>query len=130
MVSDVTAVRIGHGIWGREFEYILAVANLVISFLVVTLLFAMMFRVLPDVRIAWRDVWYGAILTSVLFSAGKGAIGLYLGHSGIASGYGAAGSIVVLLLWVYYSAQILFFGAEFTKIYARTYGSHQTRTPS
>lgn len=125
-LGGVVADRLG-GIWGPEFEYMLRVANLVLSFGIVTVIFALMFKILPDVQIAWRDVWHGALLTSFLFSIGKGAIGLYLGHSGIASGYGAAGSIIMLLLWIYYSAQILFFGAEFTKIYAQTYGSHQKR---
>jgi len=94
-----------------------------VAFVVVTLLFAMMYKYLPDVKIAWRDVWLGAIITAVLFTIGKFAIGLYLGHSSMASSYGVAGSFVVLLVWVYYSSQILFFGAEFTKVYADCYGS-------
>src|SRR5205823_6766881 len=85
--------------------------------------FALIFKLLPDVRIAWRDVWVGALLTTVLFMVGKGLIGLYLGRSGLGSAYGAAGSLVALLVWIYYSAQILFFGAEFTKVYANRYGS-------
>jgi membrane protein len=97
--------------------------NLVISFLVITLLFGMIFRILPDAEISWKDVWLGAAVTALLFSLGKLAIGLYLGHSSTASAYGAAGSLIVILLWVYYSAQILFFGAEFTQVYARKYGS-------
>jgi membrane protein len=89
------------------------------------LLFAIIFRYLPDTRIAWRDVWTGAALTAILFLIGKFLLGLYLG-SGAA--YGAASSSVTLLLWVFYSAQILLFGAEFTKVYANTYGSSvQTR---
>jgi membrane protein len=83
----------------------------------------MIFRYLPDVEIAWRDVWVGAAITAVLFTLGKFGIGLYLGNSGTASTYGAAGSLGVLLLWVYYSAQILFFGAEFTQVYAKHHGS-------
>ena len=83
----------------------------------------MMFKFLPDVKIAWRDVWIGAAVTAVLFAIGKFLIGLYLGHSSATSVFGAAGSLVVLLLWIYYSAQILFFGAEFTQVYARRYGS-------
>lgn len=94
-----------------------------VSFLVVTLLFALMFRLLPDVRMAWSDVWLGAVVTAVLFTIGKFAIGLYLGHSSMASSYGVAGSFVVLLVWVYYSAQIVFFGAELTQVYANNYGS-------
>jgi membrane protein len=97
--------------------------NALASFGIVTLLFAAMYKYVPDVRIEWRDVWIGAAVTSLLFTAGKFAIGLYLGRSGVASAYGAAGSFAVLLVWVYYSAQILFLGAEFTKVYAATYGS-------
>lgn len=99
------------------------VTEMVVSFGVVTLLFAMIYKELPDVKIAWRDVWTGAILTAIFFTLGKFAIGLYLGRSGVASSYGAAGSLVVLMLWIYYSAQILFFGAEFTKVYAMKFGS-------
>ena len=94
-----------------------------ISFAVITLLFAMMYKYLPDVKIAWRDVWLGAAVTAGLFTLGKFAIGLYLGHSSMASSYGVAGSFVVLLVRVYYSSQILFFGAELTKVYANRYGS-------
>ncbi|HZF09605.1 MAG TPA: YihY/virulence factor BrkB family protein [Thermoanaerobaculia bacterium] len=98
------------------------VAGSVVSFAVVTLLFAMIFRFLPDVRISWEDVWIGSAVTALLFEAGKFLIGLYLGRSSVTSAYGAAGSLVVILLWVYYSSQILFFGAEFTQVYARRYG--------
>jgi membrane protein len=111
-------------------EVVLHALNFVISFLFVTLLFALIYKVLPDAEIAWRDVWVGAAVTSLLFAVGKLAIGLYLGHSGTSSAYGAAGSLVVLLLWVYYSAQILFFGAEFTQLYARRYGSKVQLAPS
>lgn len=97
--------------------------NFFISFGVITLLFALIYRVLPDAEIAWGDVWIGSIITALLFTIGKSLIGLYLGHSSIGSTYGAAGSFVVLLLWVNYSAQILFFGAEFTQVYANKYGS-------
>jgi membrane protein len=97
--------------------------NLLISFGVFTVLFALMFKYVPDVKISWSDVWLGALLTAFLFLVGKFAIGLYLGHSSMASSYGVAGSFVVLLVWVYYSAQILFFGAEFTQVYANKYGS-------
>jgi membrane protein len=94
-----------------------------VSFVVITLLFAMMFKLLPDVTMSWGDVWLGAVVTAGLFTVGKFAIGLYLGHSSMASSYGVAGSFVVLLVWVYYSAQILFFGAELTQVYANKYGS-------
>lgn len=97
--------------------------NFVVSFGVTTLLFALIYKVLPDVKIQWRDVWIGALVTALLFTLGKAAIGWYLGRPGTTSTYGAAGSFVALLLWVYYSAQILFFGAEFTQVYAKTYGS-------
>src|SRR5206468_1080723 len=82
------------------------------------------FKVLPAVRIRWSDVWIGAVVTGVLFELGKLGIGIYLGKAGVGSAYGAAGSFVVLLIWVYYSSQIMFFGAEFTRAYARKYGSH------
>jgi membrane protein len=97
--------------------------NEVVSLVVTTLLFAVIFRFLPDAKIAWRDVWLGAAVTAVLFEVGKFLIGLYLGRSGIASAYGAAGSLAVLLIWLYYSAQIFLFGAELTKVYANRYGS-------
>jgi len=94
-----------------------------ISFGVVTLLFALIYKLLPDVNLAWNDVWIGAAITSVLFTIGKSLIGIYLGSSGIASTYGAAGSFVIVLLWINYSAQILFLGAEFTQVWANRYGS-------
>jgi len=97
--------------------------ELVVSFTVVTLLFAMIYNFLPDVEIAWGDVWVGSVITALLFAVGKFAIGLYLGRSSFGSAYGAAGSLVVLLVWIYYSSQILFFGAEFTKAYANQKGS-------
>jgi membrane protein len=100
---------------------ILQVTNFLVSFLVITLLFALIYRVLPDVRLDWQDVWVGALLTSLLFVMGKTLIGLYLGRTGMASAYGAAGSLVVVLLWVYYSALIFFFGAEITHIQSRQY---------
>jgi membrane protein len=93
------------------------------SLAVGTLLFALIFKVLPDARLSWRDVGFGAFMTAVLFSLGKMAIGLYLSQSATASLYGAAGSAVALLVWVYYSAQIVLLGAEFTKAFARHYGS-------
>jgi membrane protein len=93
-----------------------------ISWVVITLLFAMVYRFLPDARVTWKDVWFGAIVTSVLFSIGKFLIGLYLAHASVGSVYGAAGSLAVLLVWLYYSAQIFFYGAELTKVFARHYG--------
>jgi membrane protein len=101
---------------------VLDIINLVISLGVVYLLFAMIYRILPDVHIRWKDVWVGAFVTALLFVLGKYLIGLYLGTSTLGSTYGAAGSLVILLLWIYYSAQILFLGAEFTFIYATKLG--------
>lgn len=98
-------------------------SNFIASLLVAALLFAMIYRFLPDVRLGWRDVWIGAVTTSVLSTMGKYVIGLYLGHAAVAGTYGAAGSFVVLLFWIYYSSLIVFFGAEFTQVYARRYGS-------
>jgi membrane protein len=96
--------------------------DFLVSFGVITLLFAMILKVLPNVRIGWRDVWIGAVVTSLLFTIGKFLIGFYLGTSSTVSTYGAAASVLIVLLWVYYSACILFFGAEFTKVYARRFG--------
>lgn len=110
-------------------DILLQVVNFVVSFAVVTFLFAMIFKYLPDAEIAWRDVWLGAIVTAFLFTVGKFLIGLYLGRSSVTSSYGAAGSLVVILLWVYYSGQILFFGAEFTQVYANKFGSHIVPEP-
>jgi membrane protein len=98
--------------------FLLQALNLIVSLAVMTLLFGLIYRLLPDVRLAWRDVWTGAFVTSLLFSVGKLLIGLYLGHSSVASSYGAAGSVVILLVWVYYSAQVILLGAEFTRVYA------------
>ncbi len=102
------------------------ILELVISFAVITLLFAMIFKLLPDVKIRWSDVWVGAAMTAALFTIGKFAIGLYLGRSSVGSAYGAAGAVIVMIVWIYYSAQILFLGAEFTQVYANQYGSHVT----
>jgi membrane protein len=94
-----------------------------LTFVFVTATFAMIYKVMPRVRIAWPDVWLGAVVTALLFAIGKSLIGLYLGRSSVASGYGAAGSLIVLIVWMYYSAQICLLGAEFTHVYARTFGS-------
>jgi membrane protein len=93
-------------------------------------MFAAIYRFLPNTRIEWRDVWVGAAVTSFLFNVGKLGLGLYLGKSAVASSYGAAGAILILLLWVYYSGLIFYFGAEFTKLYADRYGSRKSaKTP-
>ncbi len=102
----------------------------IVSFGVITGLFAMIYRLLPDAEIAWRDVWFGAAVTSVLFTAGKSLIGLYLGQTATTSVYGAAASFVVLLLWNYYTAQIFLFGAELTKAYAIRCGSGIVPSPN
>ncbi len=104
------------------FTYLWQVTNFFVSFGIVTLLFAMIFKILPDAKIAWRDVWMGAAITAVLFNIGKSLLGFYLGHTTFASAYGAAGSLVIILTWVFYSAQILFLGAEFTQVYVRKWG--------
>lgn len=99
------------------------VLNVVVGFLLLTGVFALLFRTVPDVTIAWRDVWLGAAVTAVLFVLGVFAMGLYLRFSNPASSYGAAGSLIVLMIWIYYSTQIFFLGAEFTQVYASMYGS-------
>jgi membrane protein len=123
----VTAAVAAVGKWATGLlpggETLVNILTFVVSFALITLLFAMIYKVLPDVEIAWRDVWIGAAVTALLFTIGKFLIGLYLAHSTVASTYGAAGSLVVLLLWIYYSSQILFLGAEFTQVYATRYGS-------
>ena len=98
-------------------------ANLVLSFLLITLLCAMVYKILPDVTIAWSDVWVGSATTAVLFTAGKFLFSLFLARSSISSAFGAASSLVIILMWIYYSAQMLFIGAELTQVYANRYGS-------
>jgi membrane protein len=97
--------------------------NFVLSFGMIAILFALIFKFIPDTKIAWRDVRMGAAVTSLLFTVGKIVIGFYLGHSALTSAYGAAASLVIFLIWIYYSAQILLFGAELTHVYALRYGS-------
>jgi len=105
--------------------------NAAVSIVIVTVLFALIFRILPDTYIAWRDVWVGSALTAALFTVGKFLIGLYLGKAAVASSYGAAGSLIIILLWTYYTSQILFFGAEFTRVFAHRCGTRQeTPCPS
>jgi len=111
-----------NGIVG-ESVWIAQAANLIIGFIVTLLLFAAIYKVLPDVEIQWRDVWVGAAATSILFSIGRYALSWYLSRPGTESAYGSAGALVVLLIWVNYASQILFFGAEFTKVYANKFGS-------
>ena len=109
--------------WFEGWEVALQAVNFVVSFAIITGLFAMIYKLLPRCRIEWKDVWVGAMVTSLLFALGKLLIGLYLGKSGVTSGFGAAGSLVIVLVWVYYSSQIFLLGAEFTKTYAHSHGS-------
>lgn len=104
-------------------EAMLQSVQMIVSFGLVTVLFALTFRYLPHVRVAWKDVWSGAAFTSFLFVVGKLGLSLYIGKAAVGSAYGAAGSLVIILIWVYWSSQILFFGAEFTQVYARAHGS-------
>jgi len=108
--------------FGEDAGFPLQALNFVASFAVITLLFAVIYKVLPDVKIAWRDVWIDALVTALLFNLGKFLIGVYLSRSTTASVFGAAGSLILILLWIYYSSQILFFGAEFTQVYANRFG--------
>jgi membrane protein len=103
-------------------------AELLVSFVLITVLFALTYKAVPSVRVAWRDVWVGAAVTSVLFTFGKFLIGWYLVSSSVGSAYGAAGSVIVILLWVYYSAQVCLFGAEFTWVHAHRFGAGMTPT--
>ncbi|MGH8763272.1 MAG: YihY/virulence factor BrkB family protein [Nitrosospira sp.] len=112
--------------WGPFFanlELVATVVNFFVSFALMTAVFAMLYKFMPRVKIHWRDVWAGAIVTALLFTVGKILIGIYIGKSAISSGFGAAGSLVVVLVWVYYSAQIFLLGAEFTWVYAHAHGS-------
>jgi membrane protein len=109
-------------------EWILQTINFVVSLVFLTAVFASLFKTLPKVSLEWHDVLLGAAFTALLFTVGKTAIGLYLGKSSFASTFGAAGSLVIVLVWIYYSAQLFFFGAEFTRVYAKEYGSrHKSR---
>ena len=116
--------------WGPAFgswELLLQAVNLLVSFGLATAVFAMIYKLMPRVHVQWHDVWIGALVTSLLFTIGKFLIGLYIGKSGVASGFGAAGSLVIVFIWVYYSAQIFLLGAEFTWVYAKTLGSLRSR---
>jgi membrane protein len=126
----VSAALVALGTWWGdvfgELGWLLQLVNFVVSLAVITVGFALMYKILPRVRISWQDVWIGAFVTAVLFVIGKTLVGLYLGKSGIASAFGAAGSLAVLLVWVYYSAQIFLLGAEFTGVYAHRFGSRRS----
>ena len=111
--------------WSPHFRdwAVAGIIEVTVSFMVITVVFAMIYKTVPRVHIAWKDVWIGAATTALLFTVGKVLIGVYIGRSGIASGFGAAASLVVVLVWVYYSAQIFFLGAEFARQYALQLGS-------
>jgi membrane protein len=120
LILSTLIAALGEMIRGLPIIEILAVVlNFIVSFGIISFLFAMIFKFLPETYVPWRAVWPSALLTSLLFSIGKFLIGLYLGNSSIGSAYGAAGSLVVVLVWVYYSAQILFFGAEYSRVCAQ-----------
>jgi membrane protein len=115
--------------WFSDVAVLANVLNVAVSFALIATMFAMIYKWIPRVKVAWRDVWVGAALTAALFTVGKTLIGLYIGRSGVASPFGAAASLVVLLLWVYYSAQIFLLGAEFTWVYAHRKGSLKGAVP-
>jgi membrane protein len=121
--AGLSALQKWGGTYFTGWDVVLQGLNLLVSFAIVTVLFAMIYRILPRVDIAWSDVWTGAAVTSLLFTIGKYAIGLYLGQASVTSAFGAAGSIIVVMVWVYYSAQIFLLGAEFTWVYAHRRGS-------
>jgi membrane protein len=133
MVSLVLSAGLAalSGFWGpllADWETLASVANIAFGFVLSTSMFALIYKIMPRVAVAWSDVAIGAVVTAVLFTAGKTLIGLYIGRSGVTSGFGAAGSLVVSLVWVYYSAQIFLLGAEFTWAYALTFGSRSEQT--
>lgn len=125
LVMSAAVSALGHW-WSNSFigwEVLLQFVNVIVGFVLTTGVFAMIYKLMPRVRVHWHDVWLGAATTAALFTIGRFLIGLYIGKSGIASGFGAAGSIAIIFVWVYYSAQIFLLGAEFTWVYAKTFGS-------
>ncbi len=135
MVSLV--ISAGLAAWGRwwaplfgGWPWLLQAVNAALAFVLTTLVFAMIYRFMPSVRVQWRDVTLGALVTATLFTFGKWLIALYIGTTAVASGFGAAGSLVVLLVWVYWSAQVFLIGAEFTRLVAERYGSHAAAAPA
>ena len=123
MSAAVSALGKWWGAWFQGWEMLAHAIDLALSFGLTTLLFAMIYKIVPRVHIRWHDVWIGSAVTALLFAVGKLLIGLYLGKSGVTSAFGAAGSLVLVMLWVYYSTQIFLIGAEFTWVYAHEYGS-------
>ncbi len=128
LVTSAAVATLGKwwGAWFGGWEILAQILDLAINFGLLTLVFAMIYKVIPRAHVSWRDVWTGAGVTSLLFTLGKFLIGLYLGKSDMASAYGAAGSLVLVMVWVYYSSQIFLFGAEFTWVYANMYGSRRS----
>lgn len=125
LVASAAVAALGKW-WSGAFagwEVLAQAVNLALGFALTTGVFAMIYKIMPRVRVEWRDVWIGAAVTALLFTIGRFLIGLYIGKSGVASGFGAAGSLIVVFVWVYYSAQIFLIGAEFTWVYATTFGS-------
>lgn len=130
LLVTAALAAIGKYTAGYVDQAVLHLLNLIVSFLVITVLFAMMFKWLPDTPVDWHDVWLGAVMTAVFFEIGKLAIGFYIGRQGLESAYGAAASIIVVLVWVYYSAQIMLMGAEITHAFANQHGSINKRKQS
>lgn len=125
--AAVSALGKWWGGWFGGWEWMLQVLNAVVGFAMTTVVFALVYQVMPRVKVAWSDVWVGAAVTATLFTIGRVLIGLYIGKTGVASGFGAAGSVAVIFVWVYYSAQVFLVGAEFTWLYAQRVGSRRGR---
>ena len=125
LVFSALLTALGHRLqtWMPGQAALFRMLDIGISFVLITVIFAVMYRYVPDLKLRWNDVWIGAAATAALFTVGKYAIGLYLGKAAVGVEYGAAGSVIVFIVWVYYSAQIFYMGAEFTKVYARRHGS-------
>ena len=123
--AGIAALGTWWGGWFEGWEMLAQIINSVVGFLMTTAVFAMIYKLMPRVRVSWGDVWVGAVVTALLFTAGRFLISLYIGKTGIASGFGAAGSVAVVFVWVYYSAQIFLVGAEFTWVYAQRFGSRR-----
>ncbi len=127
LVASAALAALGR-LWGplvADWTLLASGINFLFSFGFTTTFFALIYKIMPRVAVDWADVWIGAVVTALLFTVGKSLIGLYIGRSGVTSGFGAAGSLVVLLVWVYYSAQVFLMGAEFTWAYSRTFGSRR-----
>lgn len=127
--AAISALGKWWGGWFEGWEVVAQVVNLVLGFALTTAVFALIYKVMPRVKVGWGDVWVGAAVTALLFSIGRFLIGLYIGKTGVASGFGAAGSVAVVFVWVYYSAQIFLLGAEFTWVYAQRMGSRRGAGP-